>query len=89
MLATVQKHQDSLTPPPIRATIVAGNNDVSIRISDQGVYQNALSVMLPVTILQEEVFLFLKSDLHLTYSHSRTSEMRHGWNVLASAHCAP
>jgi hypothetical protein len=89
MLATVQKYQDSPTPPPIRATIVAGNNDVSIRISDQGVYQNALSVMLPITLLQEEVFLFLKSNLHPTYSHSRTSEMQHGWNVLALVRCAP
>jgi hypothetical protein len=36
MLATVQKYHDTPTLPPIRATIVAGNNDVAIRISDQG-----------------------------------------------------
>ncbi|PCH41005.1 alpha-ketoacid dehydrogenase kinase N-terminal domain-containing protein [Wolfiporia cocos MD-104 SS10] len=34
--ATRLKHRDSQHLPPIRATIVAGENDVAIRISDQG-----------------------------------------------------
>jgi pyruvate dehydrogenase kinase 2/3/4 len=46
MLATVQKYHDAATLPPIHATVVAGNNDVGIRISDQGVYQIALCVVL-------------------------------------------
>jgi len=37
MHATCVKHSNSASPlPPIRATIVAGENDVGIRISDQG-----------------------------------------------------
>ncbi|KIL70033.1 hypothetical protein M378DRAFT_183638 [Amanita muscaria Koide BX008] len=36
MSATVEKHRDLSTLPPILATIAAGDNDVSIRISDQG-----------------------------------------------------
>lgn len=36
MRATVVKHHDSATLPAIRATIVAGANDVGIRISDEG-----------------------------------------------------
>lgn len=35
MLATAVKHRGSPLPP-IRATIVAGTDDVGIRISDQG-----------------------------------------------------
>ncbi|KAJ7179112.1 hypothetical protein C8R46DRAFT_1072493 [Mycena filopes] len=34
--ATTSLHPGTQTPPPIRATIVAGANDVGIRISDQG-----------------------------------------------------
>lgn len=40
MRATAVTHNDSATLPVITATIVAGANDVGIRISDQG---NALS----------------------------------------------
>ncbi|KAJ7682775.1 alpha-ketoacid dehydrogenase kinase N-terminal domain-containing protein [Mycena polygramma] len=36
MRATASQHRSSSTLPPIRATIVAGANDVGIRISDQG-----------------------------------------------------
>ncbi|KIJ70536.1 hypothetical protein HYDPIDRAFT_172332 [Hydnomerulius pinastri MD-312] len=36
MRATGLKHRNSLTLPPICATIVAGENDVGVRISDQG-----------------------------------------------------
>jgi hypothetical protein len=36
MRATGFRHRDSVTLPPIRATIVAGENDVGVRISDQG-----------------------------------------------------
>jgi len=36
MLATVQRYHNAPVLPPIRATIVAGNDDVGIRISDQG-----------------------------------------------------
>ncbi|KAF8621614.1 hypothetical protein AX15_007634 [Amanita polypyramis BW_CC] len=36
MRATVEKHRDTSTLPPILATVAAGDNDVSIRISDQG-----------------------------------------------------
>ncbi|KAJ7771399.1 branched-chain alpha-ketoacid dehydrogenase kinase [Mycena maculata] len=36
MWATVSQHRGASTLPPIRATIVAGTNDVGIRISDQG-----------------------------------------------------
>lgn len=36
MRATKNKHQGSASLPPIRATIAAGKNDVTIRISDQG-----------------------------------------------------
>jgi pyruvate dehydrogenase kinase 2/3/4 len=36
MRATAVKHHDSPTLPSICATIVAGANDVGIRISDQG-----------------------------------------------------
>jgi pyruvate dehydrogenase kinase 2/3/4 len=38
MLATVQRYHNAPVLPPIRATIVAGNDDVGIRISDQGVF---------------------------------------------------
>jgi pyruvate dehydrogenase kinase 2/3/4 len=48
MLATVQKYHDAATLPPIHATIVAGNNDVGIRISDQGVYEIVLCVVFVV-----------------------------------------
>ncbi|KAG6899442.1 hypothetical protein C0993_010279 [Termitomyces sp. T159_Od127] len=34
--ATVVKHHESRNPPAIRATIVASENDVGIRISDEG-----------------------------------------------------
>ena len=36
MRATVVKHHGSPTLPVIRATIAEGENDVGIRISDQG-----------------------------------------------------
>jgi len=36
MRATLLAHQNSPSLPPIRATIAAGQNDVGIRISDQG-----------------------------------------------------
>ncbi|KAK2466233.1 hypothetical protein APHAL10511_001875 [Amanita phalloides] len=36
MRATIKKHRNRPTLPPILATIAAGDNDVSIRISDQG-----------------------------------------------------
>jgi len=36
MRATGLNHRNSSTLPPIRATIVAGENDVGVRISDQG-----------------------------------------------------
>ncbi|KIK98040.1 hypothetical protein PAXRUDRAFT_824312 [Paxillus rubicundulus Ve08.2h10] len=36
MRATWFKHRDAATLPPICATIVAGENDVGVRISDQG-----------------------------------------------------
>ncbi|KAG5350174.1 hypothetical protein C0989_012382 [Termitomyces sp. Mn162] len=36
MHATVIKHSKFTSLPPIRATIVAGENDVGIRISDEG-----------------------------------------------------
>lgn len=38
MHATVAKHHESSNPPAIRATIVAGENDVGIRISDEGTF---------------------------------------------------
>jgi pyruvate dehydrogenase kinase 2/3/4 len=45
MRATVEKHYGTSTPPII-ATIAAGDNDVSIRISDQGLFSSlaALSI---------------------------------------------
>lgn len=36
MWATSTHHRGASTPPPIRATIVAGANDIGVRISDQG-----------------------------------------------------
>ncbi|KAF8558745.1 alpha-ketoacid dehydrogenase kinase [Imleria badia] len=36
MRATGLRHRDAITLPPIRATIVAGEDDVGVRISDQG-----------------------------------------------------
>ncbi|KAF8640139.1 hypothetical protein AX17_001375 [Amanita inopinata Kibby_2008] len=36
MRATIEKHHGATTLPPVLATIAAGANDVSIRISDQG-----------------------------------------------------
>jgi pyruvate dehydrogenase kinase 2/3/4 len=36
MDATKAAHWDTPTPPPIRATIAEGSNDVSVRISDEG-----------------------------------------------------
>lgn len=36
MRATGLRHRDATALPPIRATIVAGENDVGVRISDQG-----------------------------------------------------
>jgi hypothetical protein len=38
MTATGLNHRSSSSLPPIRATIVAGENDVGVRISDQGWY---------------------------------------------------
>lgn len=37
MRATGLEHRHATSLPPIHATIVAGEDDVSIRISDQGV----------------------------------------------------
>jgi len=39
MRATKLNHRSSSTLPPIHATIVAGENDVGLRISDQGRHQ--------------------------------------------------
>lgn len=36
MRATGTRHRDAAVLPPIHATIVAGENDVGIRMSDQG-----------------------------------------------------
>lgn len=36
MSAIYTKHMQKTSPPPIQVTIVAGENDVAIRISDQG-----------------------------------------------------
>lgn len=41
MLATILKYRDTSVLPPIRATIVAGKDDVGIRISDQGLTATA------------------------------------------------
>ena len=87
MLATAQRYHDAPILPPIRATIVAGNNDVGIRISDQGVCRVALCVTLSIIILQAEVFLFLKLKLRLIYSRSHTSETLRVWNTLALGRC--
>ena len=38
MSAIYTKHMQKASPPPIQVTIVAGENDVAIRISDQGKY---------------------------------------------------
>ncbi|KAF9247070.1 alpha-ketoacid dehydrogenase kinase [Melanogaster broomeanus] len=47
MRATGLKHRDSATLPPIYATIVAGENDVGVRISDQGGGLCSASIQLP------------------------------------------
>lgn len=38
MSAIYAKHMQKTSPPPIQVTIVAGKDDVAIRISDQGKY---------------------------------------------------
>jgi hypothetical protein len=88
MLATVQKYHDTPTLPPIRATIVAGNNDVAIRISDQGVHLIDLSGILFTIRPQAEVFLFPKSNHRPPCSLSRMSEMLRGWKTLGLGRCA-
>jgi hypothetical protein len=89
MLATVQKYHDAATLPPIRATIVAGNNDVGIRISDQGMCVSNYFVRgtYHKPYYRRRSFLFLKSNLRLTSSRSRTSETPHVWSTLALGHC--
>ena len=42
MRSTVLKHQGVPVLPPIQVTIVAGENDISLRISDQGQYSRTL-----------------------------------------------
>lgn len=88
MLATAQRHHDCPILPPIRATIVAGNNDVGIRISDQGVYLTTLPIRPSTTQPQAGVFLFLKLNHRLTCSRFPTSETLHGWRTLGLGRCA-
>jgi hypothetical protein len=57
MLATIQKNRDAPVLPPIRATIVAGNNDVGIRISDQGVRPIVAHELQFIVPAQAVVFL--------------------------------
>ncbi|KAJ7283626.1 branched-chain alpha-ketoacid dehydrogenase kinase [Mycena rebaudengoi] len=47
MRATTSHHRGDSPPPPIRVTIVAGANDVGIRISDQGGGLSHTSVKTP------------------------------------------
>ncbi|KAH7887716.1 alpha-ketoacid dehydrogenase kinase [Phlebopus sp. FC_14] len=59
MRATRLQHRNAEKPPPIRATIVAGENDVGVRISDQGGGLSSAHVQSP-------------SDL-FSFSHTRNS----------------
>ncbi|KAG9317689.1 alpha-ketoacid dehydrogenase kinase [Chiua virens] len=47
MCATGIRHRDTTTLPPIRATIVAGENNVGVRISDQGGGLSSESIRSP------------------------------------------
>jgi len=47
MRATGLGHRDATPLPPIRATIVAGENDVGVRISDQGGGLSSGSIQSP------------------------------------------
>jgi pyruvate dehydrogenase kinase 2/3/4 len=51
MHATVVKHYASATLPEIRVTIVAGDNIVGIRISDQGTSVISCQYQLKVTAM--------------------------------------
>ncbi len=50
MRATVEKHYGTSTPPII-ATIAAGDNDVSIRISDQGLFPSLATLSIPLNVI--------------------------------------
>ncbi|KIM90835.1 hypothetical protein PILCRDRAFT_94521 [Piloderma croceum F 1598] len=71
MLATIQKYHDAATLPPIRATIVAGNNDVGIRISDQGG-----GLLIPQIKSPSDLFSFSHVRNATRMEHSRLGALR-------------
>jgi len=71
MLATVQKYHDAATLPPIHATVVAGNNDVGIRISDQGG-----GLLIPQIKSPSDLFSFSHVRNATRMEHSRLGALR-------------
>jgi hypothetical protein len=60
MRATYFKHMHESTLPPIQITIVAGENDVAIRISDQGRILIILDTVKSHFRFKEEDFVIVK-----------------------------
>jgi len=83
MLATAQKYHDALILPPIRATIVAGNNDVGVRISDQGG-----GLLIPQIKSPSDLFSFSHVRNATRMDHSRIGALRnvssHSRGVMAT-----
>ena len=84
MRATRVKHPTSDVLPPIRATVVASDNNVCIRISDQGIYVSLSAVQSALTnaYLQEEGSSRRKSSHPLTYFPSPTYGTLRDWQTL-------
>lgn len=78
MSATVLKHLERPSLPPVRVTIVAGADDVGIRISDQGQYSRLLFFVLYTHpnsgggLLTPQNQIKMPSDL-FSFSHVRNA----------------
>jgi hypothetical protein len=81
MRATGLKHAGDIPLPPIRATIVAGENDVGIRISDQGIVSQ--ECFLAKAHLSQAEVSWLQSHPHPTFFLSRTFATLPEWNIHA------
>lgn len=88
MHATGLRHQDAATLPPIQATIVVGEDDVGVRISDQGgQIESRLTIDCRICMWQEEVFLQHPSNRLQIYSRSLTYAMRREWTMTGLERC--
>jgi pyruvate dehydrogenase kinase 2/3/4 len=88
MHATLVKHRTSAMLPSIRATIVAGENDVGIRISDEGMFKYFPQQCLWQIALQagDSVRLKTPSDL-FSFSHIRNATRLEDYRLGAQKEC--